>query len=97
VAGGAVGAVERVGLNALNGAACELGVSRERLLLTLTGDVRPPDALSTEERADAFRSGLREAVDDEERAGRLGGVEASVLRAAIELAPLDALLDQLFA
>jgi hypothetical protein len=93
---GAAGAAERVGLNALNGAACELGVSRERLLLILSGDVAPPDGLSEEARADAFRSGLRNALAIEEEAGRLGGVEAGILRAAIEFAPVEALLEQLF-
>lgn len=94
--GGVVGVAERVGLNALNGAACELGVSRERLLLTLSGDVDPPPGLTDEQRADAFRTGLRKAVDEEERAGRLGGTEAFLLRGAIDIAPVDALLERLF-
>lgn len=93
---GIAGAAERVGLNALNGAACELGVSRERLVLMLSGEVEPPDGLTEERRADAFRSGLRKAVDEEERAGRLGGAEAFLLRGAIDIAPVDALLERLF-
>jgi hypothetical protein len=93
---GLAAAAERVGLNALNGAACELGVSRERLLLILSGEVDPPPGLTEEQRADAFRSGLRKAVDEEEAAGRLGGTEAFLLRGAIDVAPVDALLEQLF-
>ena len=93
---GISGAAERVGLNALNGAACELGVSRERLVLMLSGEVGPPPGLTEDQRADAFRSGLRKAVDEEEREGRLGGAEAFLLRGAIDIAPVDALLERLF-
>jgi hypothetical protein len=94
--GGALGAAERVGLNALNGAACELGLSRERLVLVLAGEVDPPAGLDEKTRSDAFRTGLRRAVDEEEQAGRLGGTEAAILRAAIRFAPVDALLEQVF-
>nr|MDQ5808150.1 hypothetical protein [Actinomycetota bacterium] len=87
---------ERVGLNALNGAACELGVTRERLVLVLAGEVDAPPGLTEEERADAFRSGLHQAVDEEERADRLGGTEAFLLRGAIDVAPVDALLERVF-
>jgi hypothetical protein len=93
---GVAGAAERVGLNALNGAACELGVTRERLVLILSDEVEPPPGLTDDRRNDAFRSGLRNAIDEEERAGRLGGTEAALLRAAIDIAPVDALLDRLF-
>jgi hypothetical protein len=95
--GGVDGTVERVALTSLNGTACELGVSRERLLLVLAGEIDPPPELEdAERRADAFRTGLRQAVDEEQDAGRLGGPQAFVLRQAIEVAPVDALLDQLF-
>ncbi|HEX8119906.1 MAG TPA: hypothetical protein VF549_01450 [Solirubrobacteraceae bacterium] len=94
---GITGAAERVGLNALTGTACELGLTRERLVLVLAGEGDPPAGLSENERNDAFRSGLRRAVDEEEKAGRLGGTEAFLLRGAIQLAPVDALLDQVFA
>ena len=93
---GLLGAAERVGVNALNGAACELGVSRERLVLVLAGEVEPPAGLDDERRGDAFRTGLRRAVDEEERAGRLGATEAAILRGAIEFAPVEALLEQVF-
>ncbi|HEX2087793.1 MAG TPA: hypothetical protein VHF89_19060 [Solirubrobacteraceae bacterium] len=93
---GTLRAVERVGLTALNGAACDLGVTRERLLLVLAGEVDPPPGLTEERRNEAFRAGLRRAVDEEERAGRLGGTEALLLRAAIEIAPVDVLLDRVF-
>ena len=92
--GGLSGTLERVGLNALSGAACELGVSRERLLLAVSGetDIGVDDA----RREEAFRAGLREAVDEEEQAGRLGGTQATLIRVAIEALPVDAILDRLF-
>jgi hypothetical protein len=93
---GVLGAAERVGLTALDGAACELGVSRERLVLVLAGEAEPPPGVTAEERADAFREGLRRAVDEEERAGRLEAAEALVLRTAIDVAPVGALLERLF-
>jgi hypothetical protein len=93
-AGGVTGTLERVGLNALAGAACDLGVSRERLLLAVSGE--RPIGVDDERREEAFRAGLREAVDEEERAGRLGGTQAFLVRAAIDALPVDAILDRLF-
>ena len=93
---GVLEGAQRVGLTALDSAACELGISRERLMLVLAGEVPPPPGVGRERREAAFRSGLREAIDAEERAGRLGATEALVLRTAIELAPVDALLERVF-
>ena len=94
--GGVLGTAERVGITALNAAACDLGVTRERLMLVLAGEVDPPPGLTEERRTEAFRTGLRAAVDEEERAGRLGSTEALILRGAIEFAPMEALLERLF-
>ena len=93
-ADGLTGTLERVGLNALAGTACDLGVSRERLLLALSGEREI--AVDDERRTEAFREGLRDALAEEERAGRLGGTEAFLLRTAIEALPVDAILDRLF-
>jgi hypothetical protein len=93
-AGGLTGTLERVGLNALAASACELGVSRERLLLALSGDRKI--GISDQRRTAAFRAGLREAVDEEERAGRLGSAQAYLLRQTIAVLPVDALFDRLF-
>ena len=92
---GVTGAVERIGLTALGSAACDLGVSRERLLLGLAGEAELD--VDRERRTAAFRAGLQQAIDEEERAGRLGGTEAFVLRQAVGFLPIDALLDRLFA
>jgi hypothetical protein len=92
--GGVTGTVERLGLTALGAAACDLGVSRERLLLGLAGEAEL--GVDRERRADAFRAGLRTAIDEEERAGRLGGTEAFLLRQAVGFLPVDALLERFF-
>ena len=92
--GGLTATLQRVGLNALAGTACDLGVSRERLLLALTGEQKIP--VDDKRREEAFRAGLRRAVDEEERAGRLGAAQAFVLRGAIDALPLDAILDRVF-
>lgn len=91
---GVSGTVERLGLTALGVAACDLGVSRERLLLSLAGEVELD--VDRERRTAAFRAGLQKAIDEEERAGRLGGTEAFLLRQAVGFLPIDQLLDRLF-
>ena len=94
VDGGVTGTAERIGLQALTTAACDLGVTRERLLLSLTGETRLD--LDPQRRTEAFRRGLRAAIDDEQRAGRLGGTEAFLLRQAVEVLPVDALVERVF-
>jgi hypothetical protein len=74
---GLTGTVERVGLNALAATACDLGIPRERLLLGLAGEVEL--GIDAQRRTDAFRNGLRRALDEEERAGRLGGTQAFLI------------------
>jgi hypothetical protein len=93
-AAGVSGTLERVGLNALAGAACDLGVSRERLVLAISGERQL--GIDDERREEAFRQGLRQAVDEEEQAGRLGGAQAFLVRTAIDALPVDAILDRLF-
>jgi hypothetical protein len=92
------GVLEGIVLSGLDGAACELGVSREELTLALADD----EALATfaeargisEERVtDAVRAGLRRAVDDAETEGALSTPVASLVRAAVEVVPVGPLLD----
>ena len=91
--GDPVATLERLALNALAGSACELGVSRERLLLSLAGQGRLD--VEDERRTEAFRTGLRRAIDEEERAGRLDPAQAFLLRQGVEALPIDAVLEQL--
>jgi hypothetical protein len=88
------GMLERVGLNALATSACDLGVTRERLLLALGGEA--DIGVDGPRRTAAFRAGLGRAIDEEERAGRVSPAQAFLLRQAIAVLPMDAVLDRLF-
>ncbi|MGE5282049.1 MAG: hypothetical protein ACM3N0_06975 [Chloroflexota bacterium] len=86
--------VQRFTLSALDGAACELGVSRE----TLAQALATPEArerfmkrygISDARLARAVRAGLVRAVDDAERAGALSPLVAGPLRATLRSVPLD--------
>jgi hypothetical protein len=85
---------EQFSLSALDGAACELGVSRETLARALT----TPESrerftrrygIDDAELARAIRAGLLRAVDDAERAGALSPLLAGPLRATLRRIPLD--------
>jgi hypothetical protein len=84
--------IELIALAAVDGVACELGVSREDLVLA----VRSEDALTafSEEQGierveleRAIRDGLVQAVDDADEAGALPGFLAPVVRRAAESVP----------
>jgi hypothetical protein len=85
--------LQRIVLNGLYGAACELGTSREELVLSLV-----PSAGTRRVRWDrdtivrAVRAGLLRAVDDARDRDELGSVAAALIREAIERAPIDWLL-----
>jgi len=81
-------------ISALDGAACQLGVSRE----TLARALATPEArerfterygIDDEKLAKAVRAGLLRAVDDAEEAGALSPLLAAPLRRALEEIPLD--------
>lgn len=92
--------LELVVLSALDGAACELGVSREELVLALE-DEESFDAFATEHgisRAEAERAveeGVDRALQDAEEAGSFSGFGGSIVRRALERAPVWLLLDVL--
>lgn len=85
---------EQFTLSALDGAACQLGVSRETLARALASDqARERFAkrygIDDEKLAKAIRAGLVRAVDDAEEAGALTPILAGPLRAALEQIPLE--------
>lgn len=92
--------LEFVVLSALDGAACELGVSREELVLALR-DEESLDSFAAEHeisRSDAERAveeGIDRALEDAEEAGAFTGVGGTILRRALEDAPAWLLLDVL--
>jgi hypothetical protein len=85
---------EQFSLSALDGAACELGVTRETLAQALS---TPEDrerflkryGIEDAELARAVRAGLLRAVDDAEEAGALNPLVAAPLRATLRSIPLD--------
>ncbi|MEZ5077825.1 MAG: hypothetical protein R2725_10305 [Solirubrobacterales bacterium] len=89
---------EQFSLSALDGAACELGVSRETLARALA---TPEDrerfgreyGIDDERLAAAIRAGLIRAVDDAERAGALSSLVAGPLRSTLEEIPLEQAID----
>jgi len=85
---------EQFSLSALDGAACELGVTREALARALT----TPEArerfterygISDRRLARAVRAGLLRAVDDAEAAGALSPLVAAPLRATLRSIPAE--------
>jgi hypothetical protein len=81
-------------LSALDGAACELGVSRETLARALaTPESRERFGkrygIGDAQLAKAVRAGLVRAVDDAENAGALSPLIAAPLRATLRNVPLD--------
>jgi hypothetical protein len=81
-------------LSALDGAACQLGVSRETLARALaTPESRERFAerygIGDAELARAIRAGLLRAVDDAEEAGALSPLIAGPLREYLKSIPLD--------
>lgn len=85
--------LQRIVLDGLDGAACELDTSREELVLSLSPrsgvEIRWDD--ETIERA--LRAGLVEAISDAERRGTLSGLLAGLLRQVAERAPVQWLID----
>ena len=84
---------QRVALNSLAGAACDLETSRAAILRALASS--EPLPWPRERLTDAVRRGLVGAVDAEREAGRLEGVLGALLSAAAANAPLDWILDEL--
>jgi predicted MFS family arabinose efflux permease len=85
--------VQRVAYGALHGAACELGMSRERFLLALAGqpgfanvDWDPPTVERT------VRAAANKALDDIEQRGDLPAWTVNLVRAAVRSMPLEEIL-----
>ncbi len=87
---------QRFVLSGLNGAACELGVSREELVLSLD-----PRAGIDEVRWDrptieeALRSGVKRGIADADERDAIPGWLATVLRLTVDRAPISWFLDRL--
>ncbi len=88
---------QQLALSAVDGAACELGVSREQLTRALADDQALSEFLaeediSREQFEQAVKSGLERAVDDAENAGAIDPLVATGIRTAIGFLPVDQII-----
>ena len=91
---------EQIALSGLDGAACELDVSREEMVLALANsesrDRFAQEHGITDERLEQLvREGLLRAIDDAESADALNPTIADLLRGIARRVPLDQLLELL--
>ncbi len=94
------GLFEAIALSSLDGAACELRVSREELTLALADEASTEafasiHGIDSDEVEQAVRAGLIRAVDDQVAAGRIDGIEETVLRGIATNAPVGAAITAL--
>jgi hypothetical protein len=90
--------VQQLALSALDGAACELRITREDLVLSLADPEERAAFLDEREISDetletAVRGGLQRAYDDAVEVGTIDGLEALVIGEAIDRVPLDVIID----
>ncbi len=89
---------ERFTLSALDGAACDLGVSREELTRALASDdsrkrFAAANGFSDADIEEALRSGLMRAVDDGQTAGAIPPLVATGIRFTIKTLPMSTMID----
>lgn len=86
--------LQRIVLDGLDGAACELGASREELVPSLEpSSTTQPIRWDDETIERALRAGLLGAIDDAEQRGSLNALVATFLREVVERAPVQWLID----
>ena len=89
---------EQIVLSALDGVACELGATREEVVLAfgsrakLDAFAREHD-VTTEELEQLVRAGLERAIDDAEEADALNPTVASLIRGVVERVPIEQVID----
>jgi hypothetical protein len=91
---------EQIVLSGLDGAACELHVSREEMVLALADrESRERFArqhgISNQRLEQLVRAGLLRAIDDAEQADAIDSTVADFLRRIVPRVPVDELLDLL--
>jgi hypothetical protein len=95
---GAQEVLQQIVLSSLDGAACELHVSREDMVLALASSESREEfarahGITQQELEDLVRKGLLRSIDDAENADALDSTVARILRGAVERVPLDQLFD----
>jgi hypothetical protein len=88
---------QQIAFSALDGAACDLGVSREELTRAIATtesqrEFLDRNGISDGEFADALRSGITRAADDAENAGAIDPLVASGIRTAVRILPVEQLI-----
>ena len=91
---------EQIVLSALDGAACQLHVSREDMVLALASHDRREQFVRKHDITNAkfeslVRTGLKRSIDDAQNAGAINATLAGVLRGVVGNLPIDELLDLL--
>jgi hypothetical protein len=95
---GAQEVLQQIVLSALDGAACDLHVSREDMVLALANkesreQFAREHGITRTELEDLVRKGLLRSIDDAENADALDSRLAGLLRGAVQRVPLDQLFD----
>jgi hypothetical protein len=95
--GGIEESLEQIALSTADGAACDLGVSREELVLALGSEsdldrFAEKHGITHDDAEDAVRRGLVRAIDDAEQADAIGGSTASGLRGIADHLPMGIVL-----
>jgi hypothetical protein len=85
--------IQRIVLDGLDGAACELNTTREELVLSIDPELGRDVEWDRETLERAVRAGLLEAIADAEARDSIGGLEARIMREVVERAPLDWLIE----
>lgn len=85
--------IQRIVLDGIDGAACELNTTREELVLSLDPELGRDVEWDRETLERAVRAGLLESIDDAEARDSIGGLEARIMREVVERAPLDVLIE----
>jgi hypothetical protein len=93
-------AIQQIVLATADGAACELGVTREELLLALgsgadLGRFAAKHNLTQQDAERAIRQGLVRSIDDANQRGAIGDTTARLLRGIAERLPIDTMLSVL--
>jgi hypothetical protein len=89
---------EQIVLSALDGAACDLHVSREDMVLALADkgsreQFAREHGISEQRLEQLIHDGLVRSIDDAENAGALNSTFAGLLRGIVRNVPLDELFD----
>lgn len=85
---------QQLALSGLDGAACDLGVTREELARALATDearerFQEEHEIGSAELEDAVRAGLMRMIDDAEDAGELSSLVAVGLRGLVRVVPAE--------